>query len=54
MRDELRKLLHDGAARLSNSYGVVNQSFAGREEVYVCRNIRLPWPEFWKNFLYYG
>jgi 4-amino-4-deoxy-L-arabinose transferase-like glycosyltransferase len=42
------------AARLSNSYGVVNDSFRDREKVYVCRNIRSPWPEFWKYFQTYG
>jgi 4-amino-4-deoxy-L-arabinose transferase-like glycosyltransferase len=43
------------AARLSNPYGIVNQAIGGdRDEVYVCRNIREPWPEFWKGFQYYG
>jgi len=42
------------AAELSNPYGVVNDTFADRAQVYVCRNIRLPWPEFWKHFQYYG
>jgi MFS family permease len=42
------------AARLSNPYGVVNDTLKTREVVYVCRNIRVPWPAFWKNFQYYG
>ena len=42
------------AAQLSNPHGVVNDIFRDREPVYVCRNIRSPWPEFWKNFQYYG
>jgi hypothetical protein len=42
------------AARLSNPYGVVNDSFRDRDQVYVCRNIRSPWLEFWKHFQYYG
>lgn len=42
------------AARLRNPYGVVNQTLEGREVIYVCRNIRVPWPEFWRNFMYYG
>jgi 4-amino-4-deoxy-L-arabinose transferase-like glycosyltransferase len=43
------------AARLSNPYGVVNYSIGeDREQIYVCRNIREPWPEFWKGFQYYG
>ncbi len=42
------------AAQLWNPYGVVNDTFRDRDQVYVCRNIRLPWPEFWKHFQYYG
>jgi 4-amino-4-deoxy-L-arabinose transferase-like glycosyltransferase len=42
------------AAQLWNPYGVVNDIFRGRDRVYVCRNIRSPWPEFWKHFQYYG
>jgi len=42
------------AAQLWNPYGVANDIFRDRDQVYVCRNIRLPWPEFWKHFLYYG
>jgi 4-amino-4-deoxy-L-arabinose transferase-like glycosyltransferase len=42
------------AAQLSNPYGVVNDIFRDRDQVYVCRNIRFPWPEFWKHFQYYG
>jgi 4-amino-4-deoxy-L-arabinose transferase-like glycosyltransferase len=42
------------AAQLSNPYGIVNQTIGDRNEVYVCRNIREPWPEFWKGFQYYG
>ena len=42
------------AAQLSNPYGIVNDSIGDRAQVYVCRSIRQPWPEFWKNFLYYG
>jgi hypothetical protein len=52
----------DVAARLSKPYGVVNDAISGigndaianRDEVYVCRDIRVPWPEFWKGFQYYG
>jgi 4-amino-4-deoxy-L-arabinose transferase-like glycosyltransferase len=44
----------EAAARLSNPYGIVNQAIGDRNEVYVCRNIREPWPEFWKGFQYYG
>jgi 4-amino-4-deoxy-L-arabinose transferase-like glycosyltransferase len=42
------------AAQLRTPYGVVNEIYHGREEVYVCRNIRSPWPVFWSSFQYYG
>jgi hypothetical protein len=42
------------AALLWNPYGVANDTFRDRDQVYVCRNIRAPWPEFWKHFQYYG
>ena len=42
------------AARLSNPQGIVNETIGGRDQVYVCRNILEPWPEFWKHFAYYG
>jgi hypothetical protein len=42
------------AAKLWNPYGVVNETIGDRAQVYVCRNIRFPWPEFWKHFQYYG
>jgi hypothetical protein len=55
-REEVDKIFAscEVAAQLSNPYGVVNFSLGNREEVYVCRNIREPWPEFWKGFQYYG
>jgi hypothetical protein len=54
--DELNKMFASClvAAQLSNPHGVVNDIFRDRDRVYVCRNIRAPWPEFWKSFLYYG
>jgi 4-amino-4-deoxy-L-arabinose transferase-like glycosyltransferase len=42
------------AGQISTPYGVVNMAIADRAQIYVCRNIREPWPEFWKNFQYYG
>jgi 4-amino-4-deoxy-L-arabinose transferase-like glycosyltransferase len=55
-RDEVDKIFAscEVVAQLSNPYGVVNLALRDREEVYVCRNIREPWPEFWKGFQYYG
>jgi hypothetical protein len=44
----------EAAAQLSSPYGIINQAIGDRNEVYVCRNIRVPWPEFWKGFQTYG
>ncbi|MGP8250810.1 MAG: glycosyltransferase family 39 protein [Terracidiphilus sp.] len=44
----------EAVARLSNPYGVVNSTIGDHDQIYVCRNIREPWPEFWKHFQYYG
>jgi hypothetical protein len=54
--DELKRIFASCqvAAQLSNPYGVVNDIFRDRDQVYVCRKIRSPWPEFWKHFQYYG
>ena len=42
------------AGRLTNRYGIENATIAGYADVFVCRNLRQPWPEFWKHFRYYG
>ena len=46
-REEVEKIFAacEAAAQLSNPYGIVNQAIGDRNEVYVCRNIRMPWPE---------
>jgi hypothetical protein len=38
------------ACRATNRYGIVNSSPAGWDEIFVCRHLRWPWPEFWKHF----
>jgi 4-amino-4-deoxy-L-arabinose transferase-like glycosyltransferase len=55
-REELGKIFTscEVAAQVSNPYGVVNLVLHDRDQVYVCRKIREPWPEFWKGFQYYG
>ncbi len=42
------------AGRFTNRYGIENTTIDGYDDVFVCRNIRRPWPEFWKHFRYYG
>lgn len=42
------------AGRATNRYGIANSSVAGWDEIFVCRNLRQPWPEFWSHLQYYG
>lgn len=42
------------AGRVTNRWGIENMAIKGYEEIYVCRQLREPWPEFWKHFRYYG
>ncbi len=42
------------AGRLTNRYGIVNATIDGYADVFVCRNLRQPWPVFWEHFRYYG
>jgi 4-amino-4-deoxy-L-arabinose transferase-like glycosyltransferase len=42
------------AGRLTNRYGIENATIDGYDDVFVCRNIRQSWPDFWKHFRYYG
>ncbi|HKS81090.1 MAG TPA: glycosyltransferase family 39 protein [Candidatus Acidoferrales bacterium] len=42
------------AGRVTNPYGIVNLTIAGYDEIFVCSNLRQPWPQFWKRFQYYG
>jgi hypothetical protein len=42
------------AGRLTNRYGIENATIGGYADVFVCRNLRQPWPAFWAHFRYYG
>jgi len=35
-------------------YGIKNEESTDHTDIYVCRQLRTPWPEFWKQFRYYG
>jgi hypothetical protein len=41
------------AGHVKNPYDVHNEE-AEHPEIYVCRQLRRSWPEFWKDFRYYG
>jgi len=40
--------------RLTNRYGIENSVIDGYADVFVCRHLRQPWPDFWEHFRYYG
>jgi len=37
-----------------NRYGVENEETQDHPDIYVCRGLRQSWPEFWKDFRYFG
>jgi hypothetical protein len=42
------------AAHTPNRFGVVNEETRDHPDIYVCRGLRMSWPEFWKRFRYFG
>lgn len=42
------------AGHVTIPYGVENIAIKGYDEIFVCREMRTPWPVFWKHFRYYG
>jgi 4-amino-4-deoxy-L-arabinose transferase-like glycosyltransferase len=37
-----------------NRYGVKNEETARHPDIFVCRRLRRPWPEFWRGFRSFG
>jgi dolichyl-phosphate-mannose-protein mannosyltransferase len=42
------------AGHSSNIYGVRNEETAYHPDIFVCRNLRGSWPDFWKRFRHFG
>jgi len=42
------------AARVWNRLGVRNEETRGHPNIFVCRQLLKPWPQFWKDFRYFG
>jgi hypothetical protein len=42
------------AGRIANRFGVVNEETRDHRDIYVCRRLRMPWPEFWKESRRFG
>jgi 4-amino-4-deoxy-L-arabinose transferase-like glycosyltransferase len=42
------------AGHITNSYGVKNEETEDHPDIYVCRQFKQSWPDFWNDFRYYG
>jgi hypothetical protein len=42
------------AGHTSNRFGILNEETRSHPDIFVCQNLRQPWPQFWKNFQYFG
>jgi hypothetical protein len=42
------------AGQITNRYGVMNEETTDHRDIYVCRKLRMSWPDFWKDFRYFG
>lgn len=42
------------AGHTGNPYGIENEETQDHPDIFVCRGMRKSWPEFWKDFRYYG
>jgi hypothetical protein len=42
------------AGHATNRYGVANEETSDHPDIFVCRRLRQPWPEFWKSFRHFG
>jgi hypothetical protein len=41
------------AGHVSNRFGIGNSTIRN-PDIFVCRRLRQPWPQFWQGFQYYG
>lgn len=44
----------DLAGQVTNRYGVVNEESRDHPDIFICRGLRQPWPDFWREFQYFG
>ena len=42
------------AAHNTNPYGVINEESRDHPNIYLCRHLLQPWPEFWRHFRRFG
>ena len=42
------------AGHTSNRFGILNEETGSHPDIFVCRNLRQPWPQFWQSFQSFG
>ena len=42
------------AGHTSNPYGIANEETQDHPDIFVCRNLRQSWPQFWQSFQSFG
>ncbi len=42
------------AGHVANTYGVKNEETINHPDIFVCRGVRLPWPQLWKQIQSFG
>lgn len=55
-RDTVEKIFEscELAGHTFNRFGVQNEETTAHPDIFVCRKLRRPWPQFWKSFRYFG
>jgi len=41
-------------APITTPFNIQNDETIGHNSIYLCHNLRYPWPEFWQHFQYFG
>jgi hypothetical protein len=41
-------------APITMPFNIQNEETINHRAIYVCHNLRQPWPEFWQHFQYFG
>jgi len=41
-------------AKIWNEFGVENEETRDHPDIFVCRGLKQSWPQFWKDFQYFG
>jgi hypothetical protein len=41
-------------ARITTPFNIQNDETINHRAIYVCHNLRMPWPVFWQRFQYFG